>query len=66
MRRILGPLLLAAFGVWASLGLAAEIMTNDSVAAMVKAGLGEELVIAKIRQSPEARYELSTNDLIAL
>jgi len=39
---------------------AAEVLTNDSVISMVKAGLGEELVLSKIRSSP-AQYDLSSS-----
>ena len=44
---------------------AAEVLTNDSVISMVKAGLGEELVLSKIRSSP-AQYDLSTDGIIKL
>lgn len=43
----------------------AETLNNDSVVALVAAGLGDEAVIAKIKASP-AQYKLSTDDLIAL
>lgn len=43
----------------------AETLTNDSVVALIAAGLGDEAVIAKVRTSP-GQYRLSTADLIAL
>ena len=45
--------------------VAAETLTNTTVIALVRAGLGDEAVIAKIKAS-EGKYDLSTNDLIAL
>src|SRR3546814_3396074 len=49
----------------ATVAARAETLDNDSVVALVSAGLGDEVVIAKIKSSP-ARYRLSTEDLIAL
>src|SRR3546814_20880202 len=49
----------------ATVAARAETLDNDSVVALVSAGLGDEAVIAKIKASP-ARYRLSTEDLIAL
>ncbi len=43
----------------------AETLNNNSVVAMVKAGLGEDTVIAKIRNSPNS-FDLETDKLIAL
>ncbi|WP_037504500.1 hypothetical protein [Sphingobium bisphenolivorans] len=43
----------------------AETLNNNSVIALVGAGLGDEAVIAKIKASP-AQYKLSTDDLIQL
>jgi hypothetical protein len=43
----------------------AETLTDDSVVAMVKAGLGAETIIAKIRATPNT-FDLSTAQLIAL
>ena len=63
-RRILTVgLCLAACAV--SVTARAETLNNDSVVALVSAGLGDEAVIAKIKASP-AQYRLSTDDLIAL
>lgn len=43
----------------------AETLTNDTVIALVKAGLGNEAVIAKIKASDQ-KFDLSTEQLIAL
>ena len=42
-----------------------EVLTNDSVISMVKAGLGTNVVVNKIRTS-KARFNLTTNELIRL
>ena len=44
---------------------AAETLNNDSVLTLLNAGLGDEVVIAKIKSS-EANFELSTDTVIAL
>ena len=44
---------------------AAETLNNASVVALVQAGIGNEAVIAKIK-STDGKYDLGTNDLIAL
>ena len=44
---------------------AAETLNNASVVALVQAGIGNDAVIAKIKTT-EGKYDLSTNDLIAL
>jgi len=43
----------------------AETLDNSTVIALVRAGLGNEAVIAKIKAT-DGKYSLSTNDLIAL
>jgi hypothetical protein len=43
----------------------AETLNNDSVLALLSAGLGDEVVIAKIKTSPSS-FELSTDNVIAL
>jgi hypothetical protein len=43
----------------------AETLNNASVILLVKAGIGNDAVIAKIKAS-EGKYDLSTDDLIAL
>ncbi len=45
--------------------LAAEVLTNDSIVGLVKAGLGEELIINKIKVS-QGEYDLSTDGLLRL
>lgn len=52
-------------GLLAGAGAADEVLTNDAVIAMIKAGLSEPVVIAKI-QSSTKKFDLSTNGLIAL
>jgi hypothetical protein len=44
---------------------AQEVLTNDSVIAMKKAGLSDALIVAKIRTS-QTKFDVSTNALIAL
>jgi hypothetical protein len=44
---------------------AAETLNNASVIELVKAGLGNDAIIAKIKAS-EGKYDLNTDDLIAL
>lgn len=45
--------------------LAAETLNNSSVIQLVKAGIGNDAVIAKIKNTP-GKYDLNTDDLIAL
>lgn len=44
---------------------AQEVMTNDSVIKLVKAGLGEELIIQMINSQP-GKYSLASDDVLAL
>ena len=44
---------------------AAELLTNEAVATMVKAGLGDDVIVGKIRLS-QAQYDLTTNGLLRL
>jgi hypothetical protein len=44
---------------------AAETLTNANVVGLVQAGIGNDAVIAKIKAT-EGKYDLSTDDLIAL
>jgi hypothetical protein len=67
MRALLVAVTLAA-SLLAALATAApaqEVMTNQSVMEMVKAGLSERVIIAKIRTSP-TKFDTSTDALIAL
>src|SRR5574341_1702640 len=57
---LLAVLSLPSFGVFA-----AEVLTNDSILTMVKAGLGEEVIIGKIKLS-QGQYNLATNDILRL
>lgn len=54
-----------AFALLAAAPANGESLDNASVISLVKAGLGSEAVIAKIKSTP-GKYELTTNDLIAL
>src|SRR5258705_12902666 len=45
--------------------LAREVFPNDSVIQMVKAGLPEAVVIAKIK-SPSTKFDLKTDSLVSL
>jgi tetratricopeptide (TPR) repeat protein len=45
--------------------VAAEILTNEAVVTMVKAGLGDDVVVDKIRLT-QGQYDLSTNGLLRL
>ena len=44
---------------------AAEVLTNDSIITMVKAGFGEEVIISKIKVS-QNQFDLSTQALVTL
>ncbi len=48
-----------------SSGFAQEVMTNQTVVEMVKAGLSERVIVAKIRTSP-TNFDVRTDALIAL
>jgi hypothetical protein len=41
-------------------------LTNDDIVKLSKLGLGDEAVIAKIRQAPDANFHLETDDLAKL
>lgn len=43
----------------------AEILTNDTIVSMVKAGLGESLIISKIKAS-QNQFDLSTDNILKL
>ena len=49
----------------ASTSIAQEVLTNDSVIEMVKAGLPEAVVITKIKSTP-AKFDLKTDSLVNL
>ena len=66
MQRLRGVFLLFTFSLLLVSGLsAAEMLTNDTIVTMVKAGLGEELIISKIKIS-QGQYDLSTNGILKL
>jgi hypothetical protein len=54
-----------ALSLPATTSLAQEVLTNDSVVQMVKAGLPEGVVIAKIR-STATKFDLRTESLVSL
>jgi len=54
-----------ALSLPATTSLAQEVLTNDSVVQMVKAGLPEAVVIAKIR-STATKFDLRTESLVSL
>ena len=56
---------LTAIAIALSSPAAAETLNNDSVLTLLNAGLGDEVVIAKIKSSP-SNYELSTDSVISL
>ncbi|HEV7767974.1 MAG TPA: peroxiredoxin [Thermoanaerobaculia bacterium] len=41
-------------------------LTNEGVVALAAADLGDEIVIAKIRTTPQVRFDISTDALVAL
>ena len=43
-----------------------QILTNDDVVNLAKAGLDDEIVIAKVKNAPAAQLDVSTDALIAL
>jgi hypothetical protein len=67
-RRTLGALAILSVLVVAGLATptaAQETLTNESIVAMLKGGLSEAVVLARIRSSP-ANFDTSTNSLLAL
>jgi tetratricopeptide (TPR) repeat protein len=66
MRQLHGIILF--FGIFlfiAPSAPAAEVLTNDAIVTMVKAGLGEDLIVNKIKIS-QGQYDLSTAALLRL
>jgi len=53
------------FFALALLACAQETLTNDSIIKMVKAGLGEDLIVSMVQRQP-GRYSLTTDDLVML
>jgi hypothetical protein len=56
---------IVAGAVMGGRGAAQEVLTNDSVVTMVKAGLSESVIVQKIRTSPH-KFDTSTAALIQL
>src|SRR5262245_26201293 len=56
---------LTVLGLLATSGFAQEVLNNQTVVEMVKAGLSERVVVAKIRTSP-TNFDVGTDALIAL
>ena len=59
-------LCLFMFGMLAIPAFAEDVLTNQDVVKMTSAGLGEELVIAKIKEAPHVDFRLEVDDLVAL
>jgi len=64
MKRFLSTLVLAS-AVALATPASAETLTNDSVLSLLSAGLGDEVVIAKINSSVTS-FDISTDQVIAL
>lgn len=43
-----------------------DVLTNQDVVKMVGAKLGDEVIVAKIREAPRADFQLSVDDLVGL
>lgn len=66
MTRLSGVLVLAlGLLLVAPVARGAEVLTNDAILTMIKAGFGEELIIGKIRIS-QNEFDLSTQALLSL
>ena len=67
MRAVLVLVLVAAVSLSlpGATSLAQEVLTNDSVIQMVKGGLPEAIVIAKIKGTP-TKFDLKTDSLLSL
>jgi hypothetical protein len=63
MQRLRATML--AFAVLLGQGSSDEVLTNETVAAMAKAGLGTSVIVAKIRSSP-SDFDVSVDALIRL
>ena len=46
--------------------MAEEVISNQDVLKMVSAGLGEDVIIAKVREASKVNFQLSIDDLVAL
>ena len=59
-------LCLFMLGTFAIPALAEDVLTNQDVVKMVSAGLGEEIVIAKIKEAAHVNFRLEVDDLVGL
>jgi hypothetical protein len=66
MRRLVHRLAFALITIAIPAAAAAAPLTNADVVKLSKLGLGDEAVIAKIRQAEEVDFRIETDDLIAL
>jgi len=66
LARISLAFLLLAAGVARSRAAVEPALTNSAVVDLCKAGLGDDLVIAKIKQAPNVDFQLDTDSLLAL
>jgi hypothetical protein len=62
---VLALVVVMALSLPVATSLAQEVLTNDSVVQMIKAGLPESVVIAKIRSTP-TKFDLRTESLVSL
>ena len=62
---LMAPALVLAAGLWAGPARAQEVITNESVVAMTRAGLPESVIVAKLR-STQSALDLRADALIAL
>lgn len=53
------------FALIAPAAFAAEVLTNDAIVAMSKAGLGDDLILGKIKVS-QCQFDLSTQSILRL
>lgn len=56
---------IAAIAAMTSVAVSAEVLTNNDVVTLTKAGLGDDAIISKIKTS-DASYDLTTSKLVAL
>ncbi len=64
-RRVFAPYLCCAMFGLAALLVAQEILNNEAIIKMVKAGVPDEVIVEMIRTRP-GRYSLSPDDVIEL
>ncbi|HEY2294379.1 MAG TPA: hypothetical protein VGM86_27075 [Thermoanaerobaculia bacterium] len=64
--RLLSVVLLLSLALLSRPLVAEEILANQDVVKMVLAGLGEEVVIAKVKEAPRTAFHLGVDDLVEL